>query len=308
LLVADQVAHTHPTAGAADAGHADGTGAASATAAKPGEPPRRTVMSSAEPRHGREMIAVDRLSKIYGKGDTALAALDDISMTVREGRFVTIVGPSGCGKSTLLQILAGLVMPSTGRVVVEGKPVTGPSPDKIGVMFQDAWLLPWKTAVENIEFPLALRRSPRAERRKRALPLLDLVGLRQFADRYPDELSGGMRQRVALARALAQDSQLLLMDEPFAALDALTRRTCQDELLQLWEETKFTVLFVTHSIAEAIKIGNRILLLSPHPGRVKAEITDVDQVSSEDGSAGRLEHQIHDLLFSNADKEAAAAH
>ena len=128
---------------------------------------------------------------------------------MREGQFITVVGPSGCGKSTLMQILAGLVTPSSGRVLVDGKPVTGPSPDKIGVMFQDAWLLPWKTAVENVEFPLALRGVSAAERRARALPLLDLVGLRQFADRYPDELSGGMRQRVAIARCLVQEPRVL---------------------------------------------------------------------------------------------------
>jgi NitT/TauT family transport system ATP-binding protein len=258
-------------------------------------------MSSAEPRHGREMIAVDRLSKIYGKGDTALAALDDISMTVREGRFVTIVGPSGCGKSTLLQILAGLVMPSTGRVVVEGKPVTGPSPDKIGVMFQDAWLLPWKTAVENIEFPLALRRSPRAERRKRALPLLDLVGLRQFADRYPDELSGGMRQRVAIARCLVQEPRVLLMDEPFAALDEQTRTRMGNELLQIWEKSGGTVVFVTHGLTEAIYLADEILVMGARPGRIIERIAvdlprprAIDMIGSE--AFGRMRNRLWHLI------------
>jgi NitT/TauT family transport system ATP-binding protein len=154
-------------------------------------------------------------------------------------------------------------------------------------------------------FPLLMtRRLPRKEASERARAYLEKVGLTRVIDSYPHTLSGGMKQRVAIARGMAMEPDILLMDEPFAALDALTRRTCQDELLQLWEETKFTVLFVTHSIAEAIKIGNRILLLSPHPGRVKAEIVDVDRVSAADGSAGRLEHEIHDLLFA----DAATAH
>jgi len=157
---------------------------------------------------------------------------------------------------------------------------------------------------DNAAYSLEMRGIAKAERAARVAPFLEMIGLTRFRDHYPQQLSGGMRQRVSLARALVADPEILLMDEPFAALDALTRRTCQDELLQLWAETKFTVLFVTHSIAEAIKIGNRILLLSPHPGRVKAEIVDVDQVSSEDGSAGRLEQQIHDLLFT----ETATAH
>jgi len=170
-------------------------------------------------------------------------------------------------------------------------------------------LLPWKTVKQNVMFPLesSTRMSAR-EVEQRAMHYINKVNLANFADAYPHTLSGGMKQRVAIARGMAMEPDILLMDEPFAALDALTRRTCQDELLQLWSETKFTVLFVTHSIAEAIKIGNRILLLSPHPGRVKAEIIDVDRVSSEDGSAARLEQQIHDLLFSNADQETAAAH
>jgi len=159
-------------------------------------------------------------------------------------------------------------------------------------------LLPWRTVKENVMFPLrASGRLPRRAAEEKALDYIAKVNLTPFADSFPHTLSGGMKQRVAIARGMAMEPDILLMDEPFAALDALTRRTCQDELLQLWAETKFTVLFVTHSIAEAIKIGNRILLLSPHPDRVKAEIVDVDRVSSEDGSAARLEKQIHDLLF-----------
>jgi NitT/TauT family transport system ATP-binding protein len=259
------------------------------------------VISAVEPRRDREIIAVDHLSKIYGKGDTALVALDDISLKVSEGRFVTIVGPSGCGKSTLLQILAGLVMPSTGTVSVDRKAVTGPSPDKIGVMFQDAWLLPWKTAVENVEFPLALRRLPRAERRKRALPLLDLVGLAQFADRYPDELSGGMRQRVAIARCLVQEPRVLLMDEPFAALDEQTRTRMGNELLQIWEKSGGTVVFVTHGLTEAIYLADEIFVMGARPGRIIEHIAvdlprprGIDIIGSE--AFGRMRNRLWHLI------------
>jgi NitT/TauT family transport system ATP-binding protein len=181
-----------------------------------------------------DMIVVEHVNKIYGSDDASLSALDDVSLNVREGQFMTVVGPSGCGKSTLLQVMAGLVPPTSGRVVIDGQTVTGPSPEKIGVMFQDAWLLPWKTAVENVEFPLVLRKVPAKERRAKALPLLELVGLGRFADRYPDELSGGMRQRVAIARCLVQEPRVLLMDEPFAALDEQTRTRMGNELLQIW--------------------------------------------------------------------------
>jgi NitT/TauT family transport system ATP-binding protein len=222
-------------------------------------------------------------------------ALRDISFSVAEGSFVTLLGPSGCGKSTMLRLVDGLIAPDSGEVSVFGAPPR-PGPDA-GFVFQSFRLIPWKTVASNIAFALGDLPLDRAERDARVAESLELVGLGRFAGAYPSELSGGMKQRVALARALAPRPRLLLMDEPFAALDALTRRTCQDELLQLWEDTKFTVLFVTHSIAEAIKIGNRILLLSPHPGRVKAEVNDVDRVSPTDGSAGQLEKHIHELLF-----------
>jgi len=219
-----------------------------------------------------DMIAVEAIGKTYGSGEHALEALVDVSFAVREGEFVTLVGPSGCGKSTLLQILAGLVPASTGRVVISGRPVTGPAPDTIGVMFQDAWLLPWKTAVENVEFPLALRKVPAAVRRTRALPLIDLVGLTSFAHRYPDELSGGMRQRVAIARCLVQEPRVLLMDEPFAALDALTRDAMQRLLADVWRETRKTVIYVTHNVAEAVYLADRVIVMTPHPGRIKTEV------------------------------------
>jgi NitT/TauT family transport system ATP-binding protein len=254
-----------------------------------------------EPSRGSEIIALERLSKTYGSGDSALHALDDISLTVREGQFITVVGPSGCGKSTLMQILAGLVAPSSGRVLVDGKPVTGPSPDKIGVMFQDAWLLPWKSAVENVEFPLALRGVSAADRRARALPLLDLVGLRQFADRYPDELSGGMRQRVAIARCLVQEPRVLLMDEPFAALDEQTRTRMGNELLQIWEKSGGTVVFITHGLTEAIYLADEIFVMGTRPGRIIERITvdlprprTIDMIGSE--SFGRMRNRLWHLI------------
>jgi NitT/TauT family transport system ATP-binding protein len=212
-----------------------------------------------------------------------------------------LVGPSGCGKSTLLQILAGLVPASTGRVLIEGRPVTGPSPGKVGVMFQDAWLLPWKTALENVEFPLALRGVPAAERRRRALPLIELVGLASFAQRYPDELSGGMRQRVAIARCLVQEPRVLLMDEPFAALDEQTRTRMGSELLQIWETSGGTVVFVTHGLTEAIYLADIVFVMGTRPGRIIERITvplprprSIDMIGSE--AFGRLRNEIWHLI------------
>ena len=217
----------------------------------------------------RDIIVVERVTKSFVHGGEQMRALSDVSFTVREGRFVTVVGPSGCGKSTLLQILAGLVPASGGRVLIEGQPVTGPSPDKIGVMFQDAWLLPWKTALENIEFPLKLRKVPAEVRRAKARPLLDLVGLKDFAAYYPDQMSGGMRQRVAIARSLIGEPRVLLMDEPFAALDAQTRDDLQMELQSVAGRIGATVLFVTHNVREAVILGDRVVVMSKSPGRIR---------------------------------------
>ena len=254
---------------------------------------RLRVVSQPQP-----LLQVDRVSLEYRTPQRVVRATHQVSFDVHAADRFVLLGPSGCGKSTLLKAVAGFVPPAGGEIRLEGQRVRAPGPDRIVVFQEFDQLPPWKTVKQNVMFPLRQSgRMSKAEAADTAMHFLNKVGLAAFADAYPHTLSGGMKQRVAIARALAMRPKVLLMDEPFAALDALTRRTCQDELLQLWSETKFTVLFVTHSIAEAIRIGNRILLLSPHPGRVKAEVVDVDKASNEDGSAGRLEKEIHDLLF-----------
>ncbi|WP_288584274.1 ABC transporter ATP-binding protein [uncultured Methylobacterium sp.] len=236
----------------------------------------------------------------YKTPNVLVTATERVSFQVETSDRFVLLGPSGCGKSTLLKAVGGYLHPSEGEIRIKDRVVKEPGADRMMVFQEFDQLLPWKTVLENVTFPLLnARKMSRREAEERARAYIEKVGLTRAIDSYPHTLSGGMKQRVAIARGMAMEPDILLMDEPFAALDALTRRTCQDELLQLWEETKFTVLFVTHSIAEAIKIGNRILLLSPHPGRVKAEVRDVDKVSSQDGSAGQLEQQIHDLLFSD---------
>src|SRR6202163_1000211 len=254
---------------------------------------------------GRPLLDVRGVTMQYKTQAHLITATYRVSFTVLQGDRFVVVGPSGCGKSTLLKAVGGYLAPNEGEIRLKGERSVKPGPDRIMVFQEFDQLLPWMTVFENVTFPPKTTGTLRGKAADaRAMHYLDKVKLTDFAHSYPHTLSGGMKQRVAIARGMSMEPDILLLDEPFAALDALTRRTCQDELLQLWEETKFTVLFVTHSIAEAIKIGNRILLLSPHPGRVKAEIVDVDQVSSEDGSAGRLEKQIHDLLFA----ETATAH
>jgi NitT/TauT family transport system ATP-binding protein len=211
------------------------------------------------------IIEVSSLAKDFRTRGAVVHALADVSFSVEEGRFVTLVGPSGCGKSTLLQILAGLISATRGEVGIAGEPIRAPMPDKIGMVFQDPTLLPWKTALANVEFPLDLRGMDRATRRKRCSQLLDLVGLGEFADNYPHELSGGMRQRVAIARSLALKPRIILMDEPFGALDPATRLHMQQLLVELWREAEATVFFVTHSIEEAVYLGDRVYVFSASP-------------------------------------------
>ena len=214
------------------------------------------------------LIEVRGVGKTYAAQRAPVRALDDISFAVEAGQFVSLVGPSGCGKSTLLQILGGLIEPSDGAVVVDGRTVTQPMPDQIAMVFQDATLLPWKTALANVEFPLELRGISKSQRRDRARQLLDLVGLAEFDDRYPHELSGGMKQRVSIARGLVQDPKIILMDEPFGSLDEQTRIKMGQELLRIWQATGKTIFFITHSLSEALYLSDVVLVMSQRPGRI----------------------------------------
>lgn len=213
-------------------------------------------------------VEVSGLNHVYDANGQKTKALEGISLSVKPGRFVSIVGPSGCGKSSLLMMLAGLVRPTTGTITAGGKPISQPDPLRIGVVFQDASLYPWLTARDNVEFPLSLRGVDKKERREKALEALSLVGLAAFADSYPHELSGGMKQRVSIARGLVQDPPILLMDEPFAALDEQTRITMGDELLRIWDKTRKTVIFVTHGLSEAIYLSDEVIVLSGRPGKI----------------------------------------
>ncbi len=224
-------------------------------------------------RQGR--IEVRALSHRYAGRDGVSEALAGIDLVVEPGRFVVLVGPSGCGKTSLLMMLAGLRAHTAGTILCDDRPVTGPDPDRIGVVFQEANLFPWLSALDNVAFPLALRHVKLAERRRRALEMLRLVRLAEFAGRYPHELSGGMRQRVSIARGLVQDPPVLLMDEPFAALDEQTRMAMGDELLRIWLETGKTVVFVTHSLTEAVYLADEVVVMSARPGRI-VDWIDVD--------------------------------
>ena len=217
-------------------------------------------------------IEVAGLSKRYPGGDAAQpAVLEGIDLAVAENEFVSLVGRSGCGKTTLLNIIAGLVAPSAGEVRVDGKAVTGPGGGK-GMVFQQQALFPWLTALQNVEFGARTRALSPAEKRGEAEQLLELVGLAGHGGRYPSALSGGMQQRVAIARALALDPQILLMDEPFGALDEITRIDMQRELLRIWSQRRKTVVFVTHSISEALMLSDRVIVMRAHPGTIAADI------------------------------------
>jgi NitT/TauT family transport system ATP-binding protein len=233
----------------------------------------------------------------YRTPDKVVTATRGVTFSVdRSDRFV-ILGPSGCGKSTILKAVAGFVTPVEGRIRLNGVEVTRPGPDRIVVFQEFDQLLPWKTVLQNVTFALtAGGRLPAAEADTRARHYLEKVKLSVFADSFPHTLSGGMKQRVAIARAMAMEPKVLLMDEPFAALDALTRTKMQEDLLQLWSDTQITILFVTHSIEEAIRIGNRILLLSAHPGTVKAEIRS-SGIDEADANGRALSSRIHEVLF-----------
>jgi len=229
-----------------------------------------TVRDNAQTRQSTQTwdLYVDNVSEVFQSGAGKVHAVDEVSFGVEEGKFIGLVGPSGCGKSSLLLMMAGLLRPTSGRVVIRGKDIKEPIPTEVGVVFQESSLLPWKTAVQNVEFPLHLRGISKVERRREALAMLELVGLKDFADRRPHELSGGMKQRVAVARGFCQDPRILLMDEPFAALDEQTRMTLGDELLRIWEQHRKTVVFVTHSLTEAVYLCDEVFVMSARPGKL----------------------------------------
>src|SRR5450830_1862933 len=222
------------------------------------------------------LLEIDNVTLQYKTSDSLVTATQQVSFNVHPSDRYILLGPSGCGKSTLLKAIGGYLQPTSGRIRLKGKEVSQPGPDRMMVFQEFDQLLPWKTVRQNVMFALtASGKFSGKTAEDQAMHYIDKVNLTKFADSYPHTLSGGMKQRVAIARGMAMEPDILLMDEPFAALDALTRTRMQDELLALWDEIRFTVLFVTHSIPEAIKIGSRILLLSPHPGQVKAEINSV---------------------------------
>jgi NitT/TauT family transport system ATP-binding protein len=254
------------------------------------------------------LLQVNRVSLQYRSATAVVQATHEVSFDVHPADRFVLLGPSGCGKSSLLKSVAGFLPPAAGEIRLEGRTVRQPGPDRIVVFQEFDQLPPWKTVLHNVMFPLlASRTLGKREAAERARHYLDKVGLTRFADAYPHTLSGGMKARVAIARALAMQPKILLMDEPFAALDALTRRKMQEELLTLWDEVRFTLLFVTHSIEEALVVGNRILLLSPHPGRVRAEINSHQYDLSSLGGVGfqQTAQRIHRLLFDEGGAAAA---
>ncbi|MDA9506731.1 ABC transporter ATP-binding protein [Bradyrhizobium sp. CCBAU 11386] len=258
-------------------------------------------------------ISLERVHKEFvtrgeaGGPADRFTALEDISLEVRAGEFLALVGPSGCGKSTLLDLLGGLTTPTSGRILLDGRPIRGAGRDR-GIVFQQYALFPWLTAAENVEFGLDIAGLKARRRREIAKHFLDLVGLSGFANRYPHELSGGMKQRVAIARSLAYDPEVLLMDEPFAALDAQTRETLQGELLRIWRATGKTIVFITHGIDEAVVLGQRVAVMTSRPGRIKQVIeipaslrNEADDVRSLP-EFGQVRHEIWSQLRDEVQK------
>jgi len=255
------------------------------------------------------LLDVDGVTLQYKTPQHLVTATYRVSFEVFRGDRYVILGPSGCGKSTMLKAVGGFMAPVEGAIRIQGRTVEGPGPDRMMVFQEFEQLMPWKTVEQNVLFPMqTTRKFTGRDARERALSVIDKVKLTKFRNVYPHMLSGGMKMRVAIARAMALEPDVLLMDEPFAALDALTRRKMQEELLGLWEQLRFTVLFVTHSIEEAILVGSRILVLSPHPGRVRAEL-DAGHLGAGDldkPGFGALSKRIHGLLFEDEVEPAEA--
>lgn len=255
------------------------------------------------------LLDVKGVTLQYKTKDHLVTATYRVDFQVFKSDRYVLLGPSGCGKSTLLKAVGGYMTPTEGEIRLKGTLIDRPGPDRMMVFQEFDQLLPWKTVKENVMFPLlASGKMPRRAAEEKAMQYIDKVNLTKFANHHPHMLSGGMKQRVAIARGMAMEPDVLLMDEPFAALDALTRRKMQDELLQLWDDTHFTVLFVTHSIPEAIKCGSRILLLSPHPGQVKAELSSAPRDSADLDAVKALESKIHNMLFADQVEEREVQH
>ncbi|AZO81000.1 MULTISPECIES: ABC transporter ATP-binding protein [unclassified Bosea (in: a-proteobacteria)] len=276
--------------------------------------PARTAAPAGEGQASPALLApllqVDGVSLEYRTAETIVRATHRVGFDVYEADRFVLLGPSGCGKSTLLKAVAGFIAPVEGEIRLGGRPVSGPGPDRIVVFQEFDQLPPWKTVLQNVTFPLTASRTlPRREAEERARHYVEKVGLAKFADSYPHQLSGGMKQRVAIARALAMQPSILLMDEPFAALDALTRRRMQEELLALWDEVRFTLLFVTHSIEEALIVGNRVAVLSPHPGRLRAEFNshEFDLASTGGAPFQAAVRRLHERLFEHEQAGAEEA-
>jgi NitT/TauT family transport system ATP-binding protein len=259
------------------------------------------------PLTARPSIRVEGLSKSFDvAGGRRIEALRNIDLDVADGEFVCLVGPSGCGKSTLLNTIAGFVDPTVGRCLFDGEPVKGPSPER-GVVFQEYGVFPWMTVRKNVEFGLKVARMPRAERQELVDRVLGIVGLQKFAGQYPKSLSGGMKQRVAIARVLALNPRVMLMDEPFGALDALTRSSLQTELEQIWLREKPAVVFVTHNVEEAVLLADRVVLMSPHPGQVQAvvPVTLERPRKATDPEFNRLREHLTSMLMHGAEASVA---
>ncbi|GAB3428135.1 ABC transporter ATP-binding protein [Massilia solisilvae] len=243
-------------------------------------------------------IHINGVNKVFSSHGSDVVALKDINLTINSGEFVCLLGPSGCGKSTLLNAIAGFSHPTSGQILVDNRPITEPGPDR-GMVFQEYALFPWMTIEQNIAFGLEIAGRPTAAIKERVDMLLDMLGLREFRDRYPKDLSGGMRQRVAIARVLALDSPIMLMDEPFGALDALTRRNLQDELLKIWKTFGTTIIFVTHSIEESIYLADRTIVMTYRPGTIKQDvrITLPRPRDPSDPEFNRLKRMLGELVM-----------
>jgi NitT/TauT family transport system ATP-binding protein len=268
------------------------------------------ALATTAPAFTGPLLQVDAVSLEYRTADSIVRATHRVGFDVHEADRFVLLGPSGCGKSTLLKAIAGFIAPVEGEIRLAGRQVRAPGPDRIVVFQEFDQLPPWKTVLQNVAFPLTASRSlQRREALERARHYVHKVGLSAFSDSYPHQLSGGMKQRVAIARALAMQPKILQMDEPFAALDALTRRKMQEELLELWDDVRFTLLFVTHSIEEALIVGNRVAVLSPHPGRLRAEFNSHEFTLDSVGGASfqTAVKRLHDRLFETAPEPTLAA-